>query len=177
MRFGNLLNEILLEYWNASTFKGDDLYLSVADDSPDFFVFTVDYVKGNRIIGTFTVTTEEQPDTRYNPEANKIIKVAKIKHEFFKVPNKQIMLQAYGLFPEVIKTYMGSFENPEDRPNEIHIVPNTPVEARTFRGSDFDALMYSIPHGHNGEAGKDPLHGFYRSSTPEGGVMFKLYPR
>jgi hypothetical protein len=177
MRFGNLLNELLLEYWNGSIFKGDDLYLSVADDSPDFFVFTVDYIKGNRIIGTFTVTTEEKPDTRYNPEANRVIKIAKIKHEFYKVPNKQIMMQAYGLFPEVLTTYMGSFENPEDKPSEIYIVPNTAVEARTFRGSDFDALMYNIKHGYGGDADTDPLYGYYRNSTPEGGVKFQKYDR
>lgn len=171
MRFGNILNELLLEWYgdHNNPFKTDDLILSVADDSPDYFVMVVNSIKLNRVLGTFTVTLQDKMET--DELHNRIIeKEAVMNHKFTKIPNKEIMLQALGKIPEALATYMNTFDTPESAPRSVRFEPNSPVEKRLFAGREFEDLLWNVFRNSDSTISCPILKDFYyRTSSDRGG--------
>lgn len=174
MRFGNILNELLYEWYgeDRNPFKTDDLILSVADDSKDYFVMVVNSIKFNRIIGTFTITLTSKPFV--DGETVKEKKDALMIHKFEKVPNKEVMLQALGKIPEALSIYMETFESVYDAPDYISFEPNTPVEARFFGSRDFEQLIWN--HLRSSDSPHNNLHfreNYYMVRTDKNGYGWK----
>lgn len=174
MRFGNLLNELLFEHrLNGNPFYNTgDLTLSVADDSPDFYVFTVSSYKYRKILGTITITTTLTNDD----QDNKVKSEAYVDYKFQKVPNRETMLMALGTIPQAILDYISSITDPEGYPGLIRFEPKTPVEGRYFSSRDFDSVLYHIlfsNFNYNRDSQEyNPMSNYYRSySTTKGFVL------
>lgn len=175
MRFGNILNELLMEYHNGNPFVNNgDLTLSVADDSTDYYVMTVSSEKFKRILGTYTITTsQKETENGYYVEID-----AMVEHKFEKVPNKEVMMMALGLYPNAILNYMFHVKYAGDEvplPKRIIIQPKSPIEKRVFAGNDFDQHLYRELYANLGRNSENPMSGYYNRHINGGGIMYYRY--
>jgi hypothetical protein len=175
MRFGNILNELLMEYESGVPFKSDgDLTLSVADDSLDYFVMTVQSEKYKKILGTFTIFRTVENDG----EGNYVRSDAVITHKFEKVPNKETMYRALGLYADAIWIYLSHIKNLGEEvpyPTTIYFEGKSPIEKRLFKSGDYDHHLYvELYAKHGRDRNENPLANYWRNGD-NGHWMFKFH--
>lgn len=151
-----------------------DLSLSIADDSLDYFVLIVQSEKYKRILGTFTIfrTVMNNEDGSYDRSE------AVVTHKFEKVPNKDTMYRALGLYADAIWMYIQHIKSLGEEtpfPTSIKFTGKSLIEKRLFKSSDYDHHLYVELYANRGrDRSENPMAMYWRREE-NGGYKFQLY--